>query len=116
EQHRIIAMSYEKLAQDHLALPTNSLEEAHHVTRYVTLPPSTGMATPVTKEAASEQSQTTTSATSSGIPSRPIGTRAANSASISAFSAIPCSTMLANHRSAIGVRVAPGQMALMRIP
>lgn len=38
-----------------------------------TNPPSTVMVCPVTNEAASEQSQTTASAISSGVPTRPIG-------------------------------------------
>ncbi len=40
---------------------------------YARLPPSTGSAMPVMKDAASEQSQTAARATSSAVPSRPIG-------------------------------------------
>ena len=39
-------------------------------------PPSTAMASPVTSEAASEQSHVTDSAISSGVPSLPMGWRA----------------------------------------
>jgi hypothetical protein len=40
------------------------------------MPPSTAMVCPVTNDAASEQSHTTASATSSGVPRRPIGSKA----------------------------------------
>src|SRR4030095_6372985 len=45
----------------------------HSLFYCVTYPPSTLMACPVTNEAPSEQSQTTASAISSGLPSRPVG-------------------------------------------
>src|SRR5437016_1603240 len=48
----------------------------HDLLFCATNPPSTVMVCPVTNEAASEQSHTTVSATSSGVPRRPIGSRA----------------------------------------
>src|SRR5262245_17076811 len=47
----------------------------------VTMPPSTDMACPVTNDAASEHSQTTASATSSGVPRRPTGSSSLSRAS-----------------------------------
>ena len=50
-----------------------------------TQPPSTGIATPVTKEAASEHNQITAAATSSGCPNHPMGSWEANAFSTSLF-------------------------------
>src|SRR2546426_9424855 len=70
-------------------------------------PPSTLMACPVTNEAASEQSHTTASAISSGVPTRPIGSlammRALRSGSLRPL-------------AVIGVWITPGQTQLTRIP
>src|SRR4029453_10762971 len=49
---------------------------SHGLLYCATNPPSTAIVCPVTKDAASEQSHTTVSATSSGVPRRPIGSRA----------------------------------------
>src|SRR5919197_885320 len=43
---------------------------------WATTPPSTAIVCPVTNEAASEQSHTTASAISSGVPTRPMGSLA----------------------------------------
>src|SRR5262245_45798694 len=45
----------------------------HAYAHWATYPPSTVRAWPVTKEAALEHSHSTTSATSSGVPMRPVG-------------------------------------------
>ena len=71
-------------------------------------PPSTLMACPVTNEAASEHNQTTASATSSGLPSLPLGLRVIAPSSNCGFASIPC--------CAIGVRMTPGQTQFTRIP
>src|SRR2546428_10444931 len=72
-----------------------------------TYPPSTVIVCTVTNEASSEQSHTTASATSSGVPTRPMGSlammRALRSGSLQAL-------------SVIGVWIAPGQTQLTRIP
>src|SRR5215475_14968782 len=64
----------------------------HSLLYCVTYPPSTLMACPVTNEAASEQSQTTASAISSGVPTRPMGSvammRALSSGSLKPLSVI----------------------------
>ena len=60
----------------------------HGLLYCATYPPSTVMVCPVTNEAASEQSQTTVSATSSGFPIRPTGSLASISA-IRSGSSIP---------------------------
>src|SRR5215217_6380511 len=65
------------------------------------------MVCPVTNEAASEQSHTTASATSSGCPTRPIGSRAMMRA-ICSGSFMPWAV--------IGVWMYPGQTQLTRIP
>src|SRR5215467_12950322 len=49
---------------------------SHSLLYCATSPPSMLMACPVTNEAASEQSQSTASATSSGVPTRPMGSMA----------------------------------------
>src|SRR5262249_13725901 len=67
-----------------------------------------GIACPVTKEAASEQSQTTASAISSGLPARPIGWAAAMAAST-----LGCWRVI---RLIIGVSIAPGQTTFTRMP
>src|SRR2546425_790628 len=48
----------------------------HSLLYCTTSPPSTGIVCPVTNEAASEQSHTTASAISSGVPTRPMGSLA----------------------------------------
>ena len=52
------------------------LDVIHDLLYCATYPPSTVMVCPVTNEAASEQSQTTVSAISSGLPNRPMGSDA----------------------------------------
>src|SRR5215831_15375707 len=79
----------------------------HGLLYCATSPPSTLMACPVTNEAASEQSHTTVSATSSGVPTRPMGSLA----TICAF----CSGSL-KPLAVIGVWIYPGQTQLTRIP
>ena len=69
-------------------------------------PASTANACPVTKEAASEQSQTTASPTSCGLPQRFMALPRASDIIIGCFSS----------RLAIGVLTPPGQTALMRMP
>jgi hypothetical protein len=58
-----------------------------------TIPPSATRGWPVTKEAASEQSQSAASAISSGAPIRPIGSMAVNCASVSGFLLVMRSTI-----------------------
>jgi hypothetical protein len=65
------------------------------------------MACRVTKEAASEHSQTTVAAISSGRPIRPIGSWAMT---LSRSSGVP-----PVKRSIISVSMMPGQMALIRM-
>src|SRR6266566_739781 len=72
-----------------------------------TYPPSTLMACPVTNEAASEQSHTTASAISSGLPIRPRG-------SMAMICALRSGSLQA--LSVIGVWITPGQTQLTRIP
>src|SRR5712691_2992020 len=79
----------------------------HDLLYCATNPPSTVMVCPVTNEAASEQSQTTASAISSGCPIRPTGSLAIIRA-IRSGSCIPCAV--------IGVAIYPGQTQLTRIP
>jgi hypothetical protein len=62
----------------------------------------------MTKEAASEHNHTTASATSSGIPMRPIGWRAVIINSNSGMAAM--------NGSSIGVRMVRGLTALIRMP
>src|SRR5262245_2594085 len=71
-------------------------------------PPSTGSATPVTKEAASEHNQTTACATSSGRPPLPVGCLDSN------HSLTP--GPLTKARSIMGVMMRPGHTTLMRMP
>jgi putative transposase len=71
-----------------------------------TKPPSTGIALPVTNEAASEHNHTTASATSSGLPILPIGSIAMR----------PASASVPSRGSTIGVRMTPGHTAFTRIP
>src|SRR5262245_11528615 len=66
-------------------------------------PPSTSRLWPVTKEDRSEQSQRTASATSLGVPIRPIGCRAVNAARASAWSP--------KKRSYMSVSIAAGSTA-----
>src|SRR5215813_14059971 len=65
---------------------------SHGLLYCATSPPSMLMACPVTNEAASEQSHTTASATSSGVPTRPMGSvammRALSSGSLKPLSVI----------------------------
>src|SRR5712691_89304 len=79
----------------------------HDLLYCATNPPSTVMVCPVTNEAASEQSQTTASAISSGVPTRPMGSlammRALRSGSLKPI-------------AVIGVWITPGQTHLTRIP
>src|SRR5262249_49617956 len=79
----------------------------HGLLYCATIPPSTVIVCPVTNDAASEHNQTTASATSSGVPTRPTGslatTRALHAGSLQAL-------------SVIGVWIAPGQTQLTRIP
>src|SRR2546425_11517361 len=70
-------------------------------------PPSTAMVCPVTKEAASEHSHTTASATSSGFPLRPAGSAIIICSSTGRW----CVT-----RSTIGVWITPGHTAFTRTP
>src|SRR5437879_9508718 len=70
------------------------------------IPPSTVMVCPVTNEAASEQSHTTVSAISSGVPTRPMGSLAMRRA-LRAGSLKPLAV--------IGVWITPGQTQLTRI-
>src|SRR5712691_3984317 len=78
----------------------------HGLLYCATSPPSMLMACPVTNEAASEQSQTTASATSSGAPTRPMGR------------AVICACRAGSRKalSVIGVWITPGQTQLTRIP
>src|SRR5215475_3561428 len=80
---------------------------SHDLLYCVTYPPSTVIVCPVTKEAASEQSQTTASATSSEAPTRPMGSLARRRA---------LSSGLRKPRAIIGVWITPGQMQFTRIP
>ena len=73
----------------------------------VSSPPSTGKATPVTKEASPESRKATARATSSGWPTRPIACSGPSSCCIT--SALPCSG------PRIGVSMTPGQTAFTRI-
>jgi hypothetical protein len=75
--------------------------------RYGTIePPSTGSVTPVTKDAASEQSQRMAAATSTALATRPMGIALVRRCRV--YSS-------ANHRSFTGVRVVPGAIALTRM-
>src|SRR5580704_13312027 len=69
--------------------------------------PSTGITTPVTKEAASDDSQITPSAISSACPIRPIG--------CTASAALRWRLSAGRLRATIGVRINPGATALTRI-
>src|SRR5262249_52883113 len=71
-------------------------------------PPSTGSATPVTKEAASEHSHTTACATSSGRPPLPVGCLDSSHSLTAGELAKACSTL--------GLMMRPGHTALTRIP
>src|SRR6266481_5665938 len=79
----------------------------HGLLYCATYPPSTVIVCPVTNEEASEQSQTTASAISSGVPTRPMGSlammRALRSGSLKPL-------------AVIGVWITPGQTQLTRIP
>ena len=66
------------------------------------------MVCPVTKEAASEHNHTTASAISSGLPILPMGSREIYRSSAPGFRAMTPSVM--------GVRMAPGQTALILMP
>src|SRR5881227_4053400 len=78
--------------------------DEHH---YTVWPPSITMACPVTKEAASEHSQTTAAAISSGFPIRPTGSCAIT---LSRPSGVP-----PLNRCIIGVSMIPGHTAFTRI-
>src|SRR5205823_8904513 len=71
-------------------------------------PPSTARACPMTKPAPGLQSHSTAEAISSGLPRRPIGCSFVMSFIVSGSLAIIAAT--------IGVSMAPGHMALMRMP
>src|SRR5262249_9084662 len=75
---------------------------------WATAPPSTDMACPVTKDAASEHSHTTASAISSGFPIRPTGSAAAIRSAMPGRLAVTLST--------IGVWITPGHTAFTRTP
>src|SRR5919204_317119 len=74
-------------------------------------PPSTGSATPVTNDAASEARKTATEATSSGRHNRPSGCDTSCSRRAAAGSGIE-----SMKPRSIGVSTEPGQIALTRIP
>src|SRR5438128_10853252 len=78
--------------------------DEHH---YTVWPPSMTIACPTTKAAASEHSQTTAAAISSGFPIRPIGSCAIT---LSRPSGVP-----PLNRSIIGVLMIPGHTAFTRI-
>src|SRR5215217_9035758 len=79
--------------------------------RYTVWPPSTTIACPVAKEAASEHSHTTAAVISSGVPILPIGSALAALASSRSFpSGVP-----PPKRSIIGVSMIPGHTTLMRM-
>src|SRR5712691_12949748 len=80
---------------------------SHGLLYCATNPPSTVMVCPVTNDAASEQSHTTASAISSGVPTRPIGSLAMMRALRSG---------LLKPLSVMGVWITPGQTQLTRIP
>ena len=74
---------------------------------WLTTPPSTRIGVPVTGAAAGEDSQTTTDATSSGVPKRSIAWRASIVSRMP-----PCS----NSGPASGVSIGPGQTQFTRMP
>ena len=75
--------------------------------RYTVWPPSTTMALPTTKLAASEHNHTTVAAISSGLPILPTGSCAITACRPSAVAPLK--------RSIIGVSIIPGHTALIRM-